>query len=72
MHLGITARFVGVDGKPFLTGPSTPTAYTGYPIANFFHQPALEQALRDGLKRFPVSRSGPAGPPPSSIRTRMR
>lgn len=52
MHLGITARFVGVDGKPFLATPSAPTTYTGYPLANFFHQPALEHALREGLKRF--------------------
>jgi 3-(3-hydroxy-phenyl)propionate hydroxylase len=53
MHLGVTARFVGVDGKPFLATPSAPTSYTGYPLANFFHQPALEHALREGLKRFP-------------------
>lgn len=53
MHLGVTARFVGVDGKPFLATPSAPTTYTGYPLANFFHQPALEHALREGLLRFP-------------------
>ncbi|MHA7665623.1 bifunctional 3-(3-hydroxy-phenyl)propionate/3-hydroxycinnamic acid hydroxylase [Mycolicibacterium sp. HS_4_1] len=53
MHLGITARFVGADGKPFLSTPSAPTAYTGYSLANFFHQPALEHALREGLRRFP-------------------
>ena len=52
MHLGVTARFVGLDGRPFLATPAEPTAYTGYPLANFFHQPALEHALRDGLKRF--------------------
>ncbi|KMO82051.1 bifunctional 3-(3-hydroxy-phenyl)propionate/3-hydroxycinnamic acid hydroxylase [Mycolicibacterium obuense] len=52
MHLGVTARFVGVDGKPFLSTPSGPTSYTGYPLANFFHQPALEHALREGLERF--------------------
>lgn len=53
MHLGVTARFVGMDGKPFLSTPSAPTSYTGYSLANFFHQPALEHALRDGLRRFP-------------------
>ncbi|MEW5809157.1 MAG: bifunctional 3-(3-hydroxy-phenyl)propionate/3-hydroxycinnamic acid hydroxylase [Actinomycetota bacterium] len=53
MHLGVTARFVGVDGRPFLATPPTPTAYTGYPLANFFHQPTLEHVLREGLKRFP-------------------
>lgn len=52
MHLGVTARFIGLDGKPFLSTPAEPTAYTGYPLANFFHQPSLEHALRDGLKRF--------------------
>jgi 3-(3-hydroxy-phenyl)propionate hydroxylase len=52
MHLGVTARFVGLDNKPFLATPAEPTAYTGYPLANFFHQPTLEHALRDGLKRF--------------------
>lgn len=53
MHLGVTARFVGMDGRPFLSTPSAPTSYTGYSLANFFHQPALEHALREGLKRFP-------------------
>lgn len=52
MHLGVTARFIGLDGKPFLATPAEPTAYTGFSLANFFHQPTLEHALRDGLKRF--------------------
>ena len=52
MHLGITARFIGLNGKPFMATPAEPTAYTGYSLANFFHQPALEHALRDGLKRY--------------------
>jgi 3-(3-hydroxy-phenyl)propionate hydroxylase len=52
MHLGVTARFIGLDGKPFLATPAEPTAYTGHSLANFFHQPALEHALRDGLKRY--------------------
>ncbi|MHA3020702.1 FAD-dependent monooxygenase [Mycobacterium sp. BMJ-28] len=51
MHLGVTARFIGLNGKPFITGP---TRYTGYPVANFFHQPSLEEALREGLKRWPL------------------
>jgi 3-(3-hydroxy-phenyl)propionate hydroxylase len=41
----------GLDGKPFITGPTGPTSYTGHAVANFFHQPLLEQALRDGLRR---------------------
>ena len=53
MHLGITARFIGLNGKPFITGPSGPTRYTGHAVANFFHQPFLESALREGLKRWP-------------------
>ncbi|MCT7660344.1 FAD-dependent monooxygenase [Mycobacterium deserti] len=52
MHLGVTARFVGLDGKPFLATPAEPTAYTGHSLTNFFHQPSLERALRDGLKRY--------------------
>lgn len=54
MHLGVTARFVGLDDKPFLSTRSEPTTYTGYPLANFFHQPTLEHALRDGLRRFSI------------------
>lgn len=53
MHLGVTARFIGLNGQPFLTGPTGPTRYTGHAVANFFHQPQLEHALREGLKRWP-------------------
>lgn len=53
MHLGVTARFIGLNGKPFITGPTGPTRYTGHAVANFFHQPFLESALREGLKRWP-------------------
>ena len=53
MHLGVTARFIGLNGKPFITGPAGPTRYTGHAVANFFHQPLLEHALREGLRRWP-------------------
>ncbi|WNG83466.1 bifunctional 3-(3-hydroxy-phenyl)propionate/3-hydroxycinnamic acid hydroxylase [Mycobacterium sp. ITM-2016-00316] len=53
MHLGVTARFIGLNGKPFIVGPTGPTRYTGHAVANFFHQPLLEHALREGLRRWP-------------------
>ncbi|MHA3020253.1 bifunctional 3-(3-hydroxy-phenyl)propionate/3-hydroxycinnamic acid hydroxylase [Mycobacterium sp. BMJ-28] len=53
MHLGVTARFIGLNGKPFITGPTGPARHTGHAVANFFHQPLLEHALREGLTRWP-------------------
>ena len=52
MHMGVTARFIGVDGRPFLATPTEPTEECGDPLANFFHQPWLEGLLRGGVERF--------------------
>ena len=52
MHMGVTARFIGGDGRPFLSTPSQPTDECGDPLANFFHQPWLEGTLRGGVDRF--------------------
>lgn len=52
MHMGVTARFIGVDGRPFLSTPTAPTDECGDPLANFFHQPWLEGTLRGGVSRY--------------------
>lgn len=52
MHMGVTARFIGVDGRPILTTPTQPSEECGDPPANFFHQPWLEASLRGGVTRF--------------------
>jgi 3-(3-hydroxy-phenyl)propionate hydroxylase len=52
MHCGTTVQFTGVNGKPFLSVLPIPTAHCGEPQANFFHQPWLEAALREGVPRF--------------------
>lgn len=53
MHLGVTTRFIGLNGRPFILGPCTSRRSTGHAVANFFHQPFLEKALRGGLARWP-------------------
>jgi 3-(3-hydroxy-phenyl)propionate hydroxylase len=53
MHRAVTVQFTGVDGRPFLTIAPLPTELCGETQGNFFHQPWLEEALRDGVKRFP-------------------
>lgn len=52
MHMGVTARFIGVDGRPILTTPTRPSDECRDPLANFFHQPWLESTLRGGVTRF--------------------
>jgi 2-polyprenyl-6-methoxyphenol hydroxylase-like FAD-dependent oxidoreductase len=36
MHLGVTARFIGLNGKPFITGPTGPTRYTGHAVEGIY------------------------------------
>jgi 3-(3-hydroxy-phenyl)propionate hydroxylase len=44
--------FVDHRGAPFLTANFTPAGH-GYPPQLFIYQPALEETLRNGVKRFP-------------------
>jgi 3-(3-hydroxy-phenyl)propionate hydroxylase len=44
--------FVDHRGDPFLTAKFTPAGH-GYPPQLFIYQPALEETLREGVKRFP-------------------
>jgi len=46
--------FVGLDGRPFAEIKLADVDFgLGYRPLNFFHQPILEKALRDGLERYP-------------------
>lgn len=53
MHRAVTVQFTGVDHRPFLTITPLPTELCGEAQGNFFHQPWLEAALRDGVKHYP-------------------
>lgn len=49
------AEFVGGDGRPFAVIRFAGLDFgSGFHGLNFFHQPALEAVLREGLARFPT------------------
>ncbi|WP_433634937.1 bifunctional 3-(3-hydroxy-phenyl)propionate/3-hydroxycinnamic acid hydroxylase [Nocardia sp. CA-120079] len=54
MHRGVGVNFTGLNGKPFLRVLPIPTEHCDEAQANFFHQPWLEEALREGAKRWPT------------------
>jgi len=54
MHRCTEAAFIGVDGRPFAEIKFEGVDFgLGYAPINFFHQPLIEKALRDGMDRYP-------------------